>query len=308
MMRAAVALLLFAVASGSSLAGNCTSGDGLFEAAGCAGRLHAQSVRHAPRFTAAAEEAVAAAASVSTLRTPSHLPAVAFLASAAVPGSGQLLLGDQRWVPYLALELWAWRTYLDHRARGRELEERYRDVAWSVARRVGTGARRDTVFEYYEALTKWTASGAWNRQPTSPVIVPETDPRTFNGHIWLMARALFMRGSVEVPGSPEYARALEYYRTHAVPPGYAWAWGENELEQQAFAGLITESDAAFRAGGRILGVLLANHVVSAVDALITARLNAAGGPPIRLRLGLEPEAGSPAAGVGRWSVGLSLPH
>jgi hypothetical protein len=306
MMRTAIALLVLACASGSPLSGGCPGAGGAAQAVGCAGTLHAQSVRHAPRFTAAPGAAGGAAASVASFGAPSHVPALAFLASAAVPGSGQLLLGDQRWVPYLALELWAWRTFLDHRARGRELEERYRDVAWSVARRVSTGARRDTVFEYYEALTKWTASGAWDRQPTSPVLVPETDPRTFNGHIWLMARALFMRGLVEVPGSPEYARALEYYRTHAVPPAYAWAWGENELEQQAFAGLIVESDAAFRAGGRILGVLLANHVVSAVDALITARLNAAGGPPIRLRLGIEPEGAG--AGTGRWSFGLTLPH
>jgi hypothetical protein len=235
----------------------------------------------------------------------SLLPGIAFLASAAVPGSGQLVLGEDRGVAYLAIELWSWRTYLDRRAQGRELEARYRDLAWSVARRVSVGARRDTVFEYYEAMTKHPASGAFNRNPNGPELLPETDIRTFNGQIWNLASGLFMPAGGAPVGSPAYERALDYYRRHAVPPGYAWAWGDSELEQQLFAGLIQESDAAFREGGRMLGVLLANHVVSAVDALVAARLRAAGSP-VRLRLGTRAEPSDPSRL--RWNAGITLVH
>lgn len=231
-------------------------------------------------------------------------PAFAVLASAVLPGAGQYLQGQDRWVPYLVIEAWAWGTYLVLRRHSNGFARDYRDLAWSVARRVSSGERRDTVFEYYETLSYWETSGAWDVDPRTPGVQPELDALTFNGDVWRLARALFIPGGASAPpGSPEYERALDYYLRHAIPAGYAWAWGPSSLEQQRFRELIRESDEAARAATLRLGIILANHVVSAVDALVLARIreNRADGLRVRLRSGLER-----ASADVRWSASLRL--
>jgi hypothetical protein len=60
---------------------------------------------------------------------------------------------------------------------------------------------------------------------------------------------------------------------------------EQPLEQQVFADMIADSDAAFRLATRYLGLILANHIASAVDALVTARLRQLAGGALRIELG-----------------------
>jgi hypothetical protein len=207
-----------------------------------------------------------------------------FVASAVVPGAAQLLAGDDRWVPYMAVEAWAWISFVQQRRSARTIEKRYRDLAWQVARRVSVGERRDTVFEYYEAMAnpRHPSSGAFDASPNQPGIQPEQQPGTFNGDVWMLARALHIpAGHAAVPGAPGYEAALAYYMAHAIRPEYAWAWGASNLEQQVFADLIRDSDAAFRAATRYLGVILANHIVSTVDALVTSRLRQLAGEDVR---------------------------
>jgi hypothetical protein len=209
----------------------------------------------------------------------------AVLASALLPGAGQKLLGSDRWVPYLAIEVWAWLTYRDRLREGTSFRNDYRELASSVARRVGVGPHRDTVFEYYEALSKHEASGSFDSNPVATGVQPETDPATFNGEVWRLARELYFPSGVQSAptDSPEYTLALSYYERKAVPPSYAWAWGDSELEQRVFTELVHRTDEAFRASSRALGVILANHVASAVDALIAARLSSVGVSPDRLQ-------------------------
>jgi hypothetical protein len=213
---------------------------------------------------------------------PQEVPPVSplFMASAVLPGAAQFVMGDDRWVPYLATELWAVISYAQQRRSARALERRYRDVAWQVARRPDRPeARRDTVFEYYEAMAHYPSSGGF-----MPNGQPETQPGTFNGDIWKLARALYFPGGEEAPpGSPAYQQALAYYHSRAIPPGYGWAWGASNLEQQVFADLITDSDAAFRSATRYLGLILANHITSAVDALVTARLRQLAGEGLKIQ-------------------------
>ena len=76
------------------------------------------------------------------------------------------------------------------------------------------------------------------------------------------------------PGSPAYVRALDYYREHGYGPALLWAWPEGSDAQRRFAGLIASSDDRFRDARLAVGVLVANHVVSALDGFITARLRA----------------------------------
>ncbi len=219
-------------------------------------------------------------------------PGIAFLASAALPGAGQYYVGSDRWPPFLAIEAWAWIKYFQRRAHGRDIERQYRDLAWAVARRIGTDTRRDSVFTYYEAIGEFRESGLFDADPVTPALDPELDPTTFNGVTWRRARALFFRGtSIPQPGSAEYERALAYYRENAIPPGYVWSWRNSELEHEEFRESIARSDEAFRSGTRMLGVILANHLVSAVDALVLARVQAVSENRIRIGSALEP-AGS----------------
>jgi hypothetical protein len=234
---------------------------------------------------------------------PAVAPGVALLASALGPGTGQYLLGAGRWVPYAVLEVWAWVAYLEKRGDARTHTRRYRDLAWSVARRVSVGERRDTVFDYYETMSKFAASGLYDADPKRDGVQPETDPSTFNGDLWLLARSLFFPGGFSFPeGSPQYIQAMRYYLRHAIPSSYAWAWGDSDLVQDVFAGLIRSSDAAARAGTQLLGVILANHLVSAVDALVLARVQRerAGGLSARLGSGADWQDGP------RWTVSVRV--
>ncbi len=200
-------------------------------------------------------------------------PGAAMLASVVIPGAGQKLLGSDRWVPYVAIEAWAWITYVNHHSQGNALKQRYRDLAWAVARRVSVGERRDTTFPYYEALSKNDASGAFDVNPNAAGIQPETDGSTFNGEVWDRARSLFFSSGTEQPvSSPQYQSALNYYQRNAIPPSYAFAWGDNALEQRVFGEIIHQSDEALRQSNHVLGIILANHMASAVDALIASRL------------------------------------
>jgi hypothetical protein len=214
-------------------------------------------------------------------------PGLAMAASVVVPGAGQFLLGNDRWVPYVALEIWGWISIFERRARARSLARDYRDLAWYVARRVSVGERRDTIFEYYEEMTHYAASGTWDSDPEAAGVQPELDGRTFNGDLWDLSRSLFFPGGFNYqPGSAPYEQALAYYLRNAMPPTFTWAWGDSFLEQQSFRELIRRSDEAYRSSTQFLGLLLANHVVSAVDALVIGRLQG-GSSESHFRIGSE---------------------
>jgi len=214
---------------------------------------------------------------------------IAFVASAILPGAGEWYLKSERWVPFTAVEAWAWVKYIEQRHRGHVLEGQYRDLAWNVARRITTSPRKDSVFTYYEAVGAWRTSGLFDADPQAAGIQPEPDSTTFNGMQWKRARQLFLRGGITpLPGTNEYEKALAFYRTNAIPDPFIWSWGNSQLEQEEFQETITKSDAAFRNATRMMGVILANHVVSAVDALVMARVKLLNDHRIRIGTSLEP--------------------
>ena len=83
-------------------------------------------------------------------------------------------------------------------------------------------------------------------------------------------------------------------------PGFLWSWIGQEQTLDRFRRLIGEADDARRRQGSAVGVILANHLVSAIDALIAARLRSSGRPV--LESGLVP---GPAGGA--WALRLRLP-
>lgn len=231
---------------------------------------------------------------VEALRTP----AGAFVASLAVPGAGQAALGLRRWPAYVVLEAGFWWLWADARGDFRGYRDGYRDLAWDVAR-IQEGPREDGGWPYYEAMSHYLASGAFDID-AAPGIQPEEDPSTYNGSVWEVARGIYLPGGVPDPGAPEYAAALSWYEARAAGPGFMWNWTGQPAALMEFRDLIAAADDSRRTQTTALGVILANHLVSAIDALIAARLRG----PVRpeLESGLVPTPGGSA-----WALRVRLP-
>lgn len=208
------------------------------------------------------------------------------LASLLIPGTGQLLGGHPRGAVYLAVEALLITRAVSLNAEGSRDQRRYRDLAFVVARGPFDPVARDTVFEYYEQMGRWVESGPFDTDP-GPALVPPTDPNSYNGQIWELARTTYFpdpEASLP-PDSPEYQRALAFYTRRAIGPNYRWSWRNAGLEQDLYRQTIETSDEAFRHATTTLGVLLANHLLSAVDAFVTERLSGAR-RDVTLRTGL----------------------
>lgn len=199
----------------------------------------------------------------------------AFLYSLVMPGAGQKSLGQKRALAYIALEAFAWVEFTRARSDGGNLRNRYRTLGWDVARTFG-GPRVDGDFAYYEALTKFTRSGAFDVDPNTPGLQPESDPSTFNGNLWSLATDIFfVPGTMPGPGDPRFERALDFYRERGYGEQFLWDWTGNEAAQARYKNLIRDSDSRFHRSSVMAGVLLANHLVSAIDGLLSARVRAA---------------------------------
>ena len=195
-------------------------------------------------------------------------------ASLLLPGTGQLLLGKMRWPAYAALEAIGWFVHLERRREGRRLRNEYRELAWLAARAGAAEPRVDGDWEYYESLERWPMSGRWDADPKRAGLQPESDPRTFNGAVWALATDLYLpeEGAQDTEA---HARALEFYRERAYPPELLWDWTAEEASLRQYRELIDRSDAALRTATVVLGAVVANHLFSAADAFVAARLSGA---------------------------------
>jgi hypothetical protein len=217
--------------------------------------------------------------------------------SLALPGAGQHALGQQRKWLYLALEVGAWAFFLERRHAGGEYRERYRDFAWDNARFQG-GARIDGDFDYYETLTHWTRSGAFDRDSGAAGVQPELDPAAYNGFVWDLAARIFLPGGTGASETdPGYPSALAYYAARAYGPDMLWDWTGAPGAQAEFSRLVDGSDSRFRQATTLLGVVIANHLLSSIDAYLSSGSSATAG--IRVVPTAAPWA--------TWSVQLTLP-
>lgn len=225
-------------------------------------------------------------------------PTGAFAASLLVPGAGQAALGLRRWPVYVLLEAAFWWGWVDARGDVRDLRHAYRDVAWEAAR-LYDGPRRDGGWDYYEAMSQYPASGRFDADAAEG-LQPEDDPSTYNGSVWELARALYLPSGEAEPTAPEYALALAYYSERAAGPEFLWSWEGLEDDLDRFRSYIGDADDASRRATGIAGLILANHLVSAIDALVVARLRTGAGPELRSRL-------VPGAHHARWQIELRIP-
>jgi len=119
---------------------------------------------------------------------------------------------------------------------------------------------------------KFIESGPFTTS-TDGTLVPPDDLGTFNGSIWDLARRTFLPDPDNPdPTSEEYGRALDFYRKRAIGPNFTWSWRNAALERDLYRLSIRKSDDAFRRASNQLGALLANHILSAVDAFVSYRL------------------------------------
>ncbi len=201
---------------------------------------------------------------------PSIGPGNAALRSALIPGAGQYALQQNRSWVYVGLEVIGWGFYADRRRSGAGLRREYRDYAWQEGR-LEAGPRVDGDFDYYETLSKWDRSGGFDLDAGLAGVQPEEDPTAYNGLIWSRAVGIYSVDPAAGPGDARYDDAIRYYEERAYGPGFLWDWAGSPGARATYAGIIESSDERFRQARNALGFVIANHLVSAVDAFVSAR-------------------------------------
>ncbi len=109
-----------------------------------------------------AQSATAATAGITASKN-THSPAIVALASAVVPGAGQLLIGQRRSAAYLALEAAGLAYYVSKNRDGNRQRRQYRSLSRDVARAQLSPSGPDGTWDYYEHMEKYVASGAFDR-------------------------------------------------------------------------------------------------------------------------------------------------
>lgn len=214
--------------------------------------------------------------------------------SLLLPGWGQYTAGRGHWWAYAGVEAVAWSAVIHHRREGSRFRRAYRDLAWEAARSsVWDGPRTDGPWSYYERMGAWSASGRFDRAPGEAELHPETDEATYNGMIWRLARDIHFPPGPGEPGSgtQEYQRALDYYRSRAIPRELAWDWEGDETALTRFRGLVRESDRAFRTGTTFVGLALVNRFIAGAEMWVAAHPGPLEAIPFQLRSRLEPTPG-----------------
>lgn len=285
--------------------------------------LHAQDVASVAPALAAPQAPVALARLVTAtpptrepLTTFRHGPAVAPspwwapVASGVLPGAGQFALRQQRSVAYVVAEAFLLVQYLAAQRDGNRERAAYRDLALNVARKAYDGKALGT-WDYYERLEQYLESGAYDRIPGG-ALDPETDPTTYNGARWQLARETFWRDPNSAPAtsSAEYQRALAFYQRSAVTDAFRWSWRDAQLQQDVYIQTIRSANRSYQRAVNMLGVVAVNHLASLIDAYVSVRIRRYGGVRVGsysldgVHVGYVP----PAPGVTRnntgWQTGL----
>lgn len=204
---------------------------------------------------------------------PSTSSAWAIAGSLILPGTGQAMLRQERFVPYAAAEAFFLMRYAQHNRDARRERDRYRTLAASVARAPFGSGRGHGTFEYYESMEHFVESGAFDAV-SGGELDPEPDTTTFNGRMWLLARKTYWRDVAVAPprDSREWRLAETFYLNRAVRGELRWSWRDAQLEYDEFRRTIRRSNDAYRDALADLSVIIANHVLSGVDAFVSVRL------------------------------------
>ncbi len=184
------------------------------------------------------------------------------IASAIVPGSGQLALGNQRFIVYTAAELVGWWRLSKSWHEQSQQEAAFKAIARTVARSHFSSAPPDGGWTYYESMRDFLESGVYSMSNNGSV-VPETDVDDVQ------------RPSLAATARDERRRpraALAAYEAQAVKPNFQWSWRNAQLQYDQFIRTTDKRNDAAHAAVQDLLFIAANHVLSMVDAFATFRL------------------------------------
>lgn len=192
------------------------------------------------------------------------------IASAIIPGSGQYMLGNDRFIGYVAVEVIAWLQYTKNVREQAAQEAEFKLLARRTARAgFTTGAVEDLPdadWAYYEKMRDYVESGPFSLTVTG--VTPDTSVSTYNGSRWQLAQATF---------STRAAALAEYMRT-AVRPEFEWSWVNAQFQYDRFKRTTNKRNDAHSAAQWNLMIVGANHVLSMIDAFTTIRLRATPNP------------------------------
>jgi hypothetical protein len=173
--------------------------------------------------------------------------------------------GKDRAIVYAAIEgLSWWKLSKDTRERAKQSRE-FKDLARRVARSHFSPNGPDADWTYYETMRDYQDSGDYSKSDTK--LVPESDPKTFNGYTWQV-----IRGTTDTTTAAGLAQALALYAERAYKPDLQWSWGNAGLQYDLFTRSTekrNDADAAAKIDIAIIGL---NHLISMVDAFATFRL------------------------------------
>lgn len=215
-------------------------------------------------------------------------PGMRIALGALVPGLPQYMEGKWRGWAYFAAEGAAIAGMVFFNAQAHDRVDHYNEISRRARRNFVLGGLRNNpeevtdemsggFGEYYEDLTKWTSSGDYDNDPSREGIQPETDTRTYNGHQWQIAKInnySGTNGGIPVAQSAEEeARALAAYSEAVYPLQYNWDWTGLESSEILYHNVFNSAEDSYRGRNKFTAVLLANHIISAIDMLIMEKIN-----------------------------------
>jgi hypothetical protein len=218
-------------------------------------------------------------ATLTETRGSRRAPLWSPIASFALPGAGQLALRQPRAAAYLAVETYELLQLFEARRNKTRLRNEFHRTAREVARGPNFGGPlADGAWPYYEAMEEKIESGRFSLG-TGGAIIPEPDEATFNGELWLKARSIYW-DFPDVPPAPTdsaYLRAIAFYASQAVRDDFRWSWRNAEMMYNGYKGTIARYNASTRDARAAMGIIIANHLLSGIDAFASVRLRRASG-------------------------------
>jgi hypothetical protein len=197
------------------------------------------------------------------------------VASALVPGAGQFMFRDDRFIAYAAVEVLSWWKYIKDSQEQNRQEALFKELARGAARSHFSTSLPDAGWSYYELMRDWVESGRYSQTPSGPV-VPETNDSTYNGTRWQLAQATHVN---------DPAGALAEYERIAIKPDFQWSWRNAGFQYDIYKRTTENRNDAAHAAVTDLSIIAANHVLSMVDAFVTFRLQVQTDANGRTRIG-----------------------
>lgn len=161
--------------------------------------------------------------------------------SLVVPGLAQMRMGEtNRGLVFMAAEAGFWAGFAVFRVQGSLRRDSYIEMAGLFAGVPGPEGRGE---EYYRRISNWSSSDAYNE---------------------MIRREARARYGDDLEGREAY------FEANRVAPDAEWRW-ESFSAQQRYREKRRDSAAAYKNARNMLGMSLANRVISMLDAALLAR-------------------------------------